>query len=68
MKNKAYCENKTKIALPYQYSISFPNNREVLSILVFIKLHIGNDMDQVHYVCDYWTTTQEYGGNVMMTK
>ena len=25
---------------------------EVLYILVYIKLHIGNDMDSGHYVCD----------------
>ena len=25
---------------------------EFLHILVSIKLHIGNDMDKVHYVCD----------------
>ena len=24
----------------------------VLYIIVFIKIHIGNDMDKVHYVCD----------------
>ena len=45
MENSAYCRNKTKIALPDQYSMSFPNNREVLYIIVSIKLHIGNDMD-----------------------
>ena len=25
---------------------------EVIYILVSIKLHIGNDMDEGHYVCD----------------
>ena len=50
-KNK-YCNNKTKIALPAQYSMSFPNNPEVLYILVCIKLHIGNDRDKGHHVCD----------------
>ena len=30
----------------------FPNNRGVIYILVYIKLHIGNDMYQGHYVCD----------------
>ena len=52
MENNAYCKNKTKIAPPDQYFISFPNNREVLYILVSIKIHIGNDMDKGHYVCD----------------
>ena len=32
--------------------MSFPNNPEVLYILVSIKLHIGNYMDKGHYVCD----------------
>ena len=27
-------------------------NAEVLYILVSIKIHIGNDMDKGHYVCD----------------
>ena len=45
-------KNKTKIALPDQYSMSFPDNPEVLYILVYIKLHIGKDMDKGHYVCD----------------
>ena len=38
--------------------MSFPNNPKVLYILVSIKLHIGNDMDQGHYVCDllYYNT------------
>ena len=52
MENNAYSKNKTKIALPAQYYMSFPNNREVLYIIFSIKLHIGNDMDQVQYVCD----------------
>ena len=30
----------------------FPNKLEVLYILVSINLHIGNDMDKGHYVCD----------------
>ena len=48
-----YCKNKTKIALPAQYSMSFPYKyAEVLYILVSIKLHIDNDMDKGHYVCD----------------
>ena len=52
MENNAYYKNKTKIAFPDQYSVSFPNNCEELCILVSIKLHIGNYMYQVHYVCD----------------
>ena len=69
-----FCQNKTKIALPAQYSISFPNYPEVLYILVSIKLHIGNDIDKGHYVydvldyntgtwlnCDDETTTQYPG-------
>ena len=31
--------------------MSFTNNHEVLYILISIKLHIGNDMEQGHYVC-----------------
>ena len=52
VKNKIFCRNITKIALPDQYSMSFQNNPKVLYILVSIKLHIGNDMDQGNYVCD----------------
>ena len=52
VENNIFCKNKTKIALPDQYSMSFPNDPKVLYILVSIKLHIGNDMDQGHYVCD----------------
>ena len=52
MENNAYCKNKTKIALPDRYSMSFPNNCKVIYILVSIKIHISNDMDQGHYVCD----------------
>ena len=53
-----FCKNKLKIALPDQYSMSFPDNPEVLYIIVSIKLHIGNDMDKGHYVCDllYYNT------------
>ena len=51
-KNK-YCKNKIKIALPAQYFIYFPDKRtEVIYILVPFKLHIGNDMDTGHHVCD----------------
>ena len=32
--------------------MSFPDIPEVLYILVYIKLRIGNDMDIGHYVCD----------------
>ena len=32
--------------------MSFPNDPKVIYILVSIKLDIGNDMDQGHYVCD----------------
>ena len=55
---KTNTAKKIKISLPDQYYISFPNNPEVLYILVFIKLHIGNDVDKGHYVCnvlDYTT-------------
>ena len=52
VKNNIFGKNKTKIALPAQYFMSFPNNPKVLYILVSIKLHVGNDMDQGHYVCD----------------
>ena len=47
-----FCKNKTKIALPDQYSISFPDKPELIYIIVSVKLHIVNDMDKVHYVCD----------------
>ena len=58
MENNVHCKNKTKISLPDQYSMSFPNNRELLYILLSIKLNIGNDMDQRHQVCDilYYNT------------
>ena len=32
--------------------MSFPDNPDVIYIIVSIKPHIGNDMDKVHYVCD----------------
>ena len=52
-KKNEFFKNKTKIALPDQYSMSFPDKHpEVLYILVSIKLHIVNDMDKVHYVRD----------------
>ena len=52
-----------KISLQAQYSISFPNKHaEVIYILVYIKLHIGDDMNQGHYVCDvlYYNTETEW--------
>ena len=47
-----FCKNKTKIALPAQYSLSFPDNPEVLSILVSINLNSGNDIDKGYRVFD----------------
>ena len=48
-----FLENKTKIALPAQYSMSFPDQHpELLYITVYIKLHIGNDIYNGQYVCD----------------
>ena len=47
------CKNKIKIYLPTQYSMSFPGiYAEELYILISFKLHIGNDMDKVYYVCE----------------
>ena len=48
----SFCKNKTKIALAAQYFLSCPNNTEVIYVLVSIKYHIGNDLDQGHYICD----------------
>ena len=48
----SFCKNKTKIALPAQYLLSRPNDPKVIYVLVFIKYHIGNDMDQGHHICD----------------
>ena len=46
-------KSKTEIALPDQYSMSFPGkDTEVLYILVFVKLNIGKGMDKGQYVCD----------------
>ena len=50
--NDTFCKNKTKIALSAQYSMSFPKNPKLIYVLVSIKFHIGNDIDQGHYVCD----------------
>ena len=48
-----YCKNKTKFALPVQYSMSFPGKHaEVPYILDSIKIHIDNNMDKGHYLCD----------------
>ena len=50
---------KPKIALPAQYSVSFPDKHpEVLYIIFSIKLHIGNGTDKGHYVFDvlYYST------------
>ena len=50
---KEYCKNKTKLALPAQYSMYFPDKHpEVLYIIFSIYPHIGNDMDKGHYVCE----------------
>ena len=48
----SFCKNKTKIALAAQYFMSCPNNTEVIYVIVSIKYHIINDLDQGHYVCD----------------
>ena len=48
----SFCKNKTKIALSAQYFLYCTNNPEVIYVLVSIKYHIGNDMDQGHYICD----------------
>ena len=50
--NDTFCKSKTKIALSAQYYMSFPNKPKVIYVLVSIKFHIGNDIDQGHYVCD----------------
>ena len=48
----SFCKNKTKIALSAHYLLSCPNSPKVIYVLVSIKYHIGNDLDQRHYVCD----------------
>ena len=50
MKNE-FCKNKIKTAPPAQYYMSFPDNPEVLYIIVYIKINIVNDTDKGHYVC-----------------
>ena len=52
VENNIFCKSKTKITLPDQYSMYFPNSPKEIYILVSIKFHIGNDMYQGHYVCD----------------
>ena len=52
VETESFCKNKTKIALSEQYSLYRPNDPEVIYVLVSIKYHIGNDMDQGHYICD----------------
>ena len=47
-----FCKNITKIALSAQYYMSCPNDPKVICVLVSIKFHIGNDLDQGHYLCD----------------
>ena len=45
-----YCKNKTKIAPPSQYSMSFSGgNDEVVYIMVSIKIHRSKEMDSGHY-------------------
>ena len=52
MKKTNSTKNMNKIVFPTQYSMYFPDNPEVLYIIVSIRLHIGNDMDKGHYFCD----------------
>ena len=52
METDSFCKNKTKIALSAQYSLYRPNDPEVIYVLVSIKYHNGNDMDQGQYICD----------------
>ena len=47
-----FCKNKTKIALAAQYFLSCPNDPKAIYVLVSIKYHIGNYLDQGQYVCD----------------
>ena len=43
---------KIKISLPSQYSVYFSySDDEGVYIMVSIKIHVGKDMDSVHY---YW--------------
>ena len=56
-----YRKDKTKIALPSKYSMSFSGiHDEVFCIMFSINIHVGEDMDSRHYVCyllDYNTWT-----------
>ena len=54
----SFYKNKTKIALSAQYFLSRPNDPKVIYVLVSIRYHIGNDMDQGQYICDvlYYST------------
>ena len=54
---ESFFKNK-KIALSAEYSLYRPNDPEVIYVLVSIKYHIGNDMDQGHFICDvlYYST------------
>ena len=48
-----YYKIKQKVALPAQYSMSFPGiESKFLYIIVSIKIHIGKDKYESHYVCD----------------
>ena len=48
-----YCKNKTNIAFPSQYSMTFSDsNDEVVYILVLIKIHVNNYINNGHYVRD----------------
>ena len=47
-----YCKNKTKTALPSQYSMHFSDKHNVaVYILVAINIHVVNGMDGGNYVC-----------------
>ena len=50
-KQKVYAKT-TKKPLSAQYSLYRPNDPEVIYVIVSIKYHIGNDLDQGQYICD----------------
>ena len=52
LETEIYIKNNNKIALSAEYYLYRPNDPEVIYVLVYIKYHIGNDMDQGHYICD----------------
>ena len=52
METERFYKNKTKIALSAEYFLYCPNDPEVIYVLVYIKYHIGNDLDQGHYIYD----------------